>query len=108
MSRQGCISSNRLPALPYQAAPGVNILMITHRKLKCLILTGCVSLFIALGTTYGEEGWRTDFDIACAQSNIAMALSVPELKKLIEQCDRLQKVIEEQEETVRKVYLKRL
>jgi hypothetical protein len=61
-----------------------------------------------LGTTYGEEGWRTDFDTACAQSNSAMALSVPELKMLIEQCDRLQKVIEEQEETVRKVYLKRL
>ena len=73
-----------------------------------MILAGCLSLFIALPAAYGEDTWRTGFDVACAQSNDAMALSMPELKKLIEQCDRLQKIIETEEETVRKVYLKRL
>jgi hypothetical protein len=63
---------------------------------------------VALPTAQAEEVWRTDFDATCAQSNDAMDLSVPELKKLIEQCDRLQKIIEAQEETVRKVFLKRL
>lgn len=76
--------------------------------MKLLVLAGCLSLFITLHAAYGEEAWRTDFDAACAQSNDAMALSVAELKKLVEQCDRLQKIIETQEETVRKVYLKRL
>jgi hypothetical protein len=56
----------------------------------------------------GDEAWRADFDAVCAQSNEAMALPVSELKTLIEKCDRLQKVIEAQEETVRKVFLKRL
>jgi len=82
--------------------------MITKRQLKHLFLTGCVSLFITLQAASAEETWRTDFDAACAQSSIAMTLSIPELKKLIEQCDRVRKSIEEQEETVRKVYLKRL
>ena len=77
-------------------------------RLKLVILAGCISLFFAQHPAYSEEVWRADFDAACAQSNEAMALSTPELKKLIEQCDRLQKIIETQEETVRKVFLKRL
>jgi hypothetical protein len=77
-------------------------------RLKFLILTGCLILFVTLQTAYGEGAWRTDFDATCAQSNDAMALSMPELQKLIERCDRLQKIIETEEETVRKVFLKRL
>ena len=73
-----------------------------------MILAGCLSLSITLQAAYGEDAWRTDFDAACAQSDGAMALSKTELKKLIEQCDRLQKIVEAQDETVRKVYLKRL
>ena len=84
------------------------MIMNTQGRWKLLILAGCLSLFITLPAAYGEDAWRTDFDAACAQSNDAMALSMTELKKLIEQCDRLQKIIETQEETVRKVYLKRL
>jgi hypothetical protein len=38
----------------------------------------------------------------------SMALSADELKALIGRCERLQKIIEQQDETVRKVYLKRL
>jgi hypothetical protein len=82
--------------------------MNTKARLKLLILAGCVSLFISLPAAYGEGVWRTDFDATCAQSNEAMALSMPELKKLIERCDRLQKLIEAEDETVRKVFLKRL
>jgi hypothetical protein len=83
-------------------------IMNTTRILKLLILAGCVSLFINLQTACADDAWRTDFDATCAQSNDAMALSKNELKKLIEQCDRLQKILETQDETVRKVYLKRL
>ena len=82
--------------------------MNTKGRLKLLILVGWLSLFITMQAAYGEDAWRTDFDAACAQSNDAMALSMTELKKAIDQCDRLQKIIETQEETVRKVYLKRL
>jgi len=71
-------------------------------------MVGCLSLFTSLQAAYGEDAWRADFDASCAQSNDAMSLSVPEIKKLIEQCDVLQKIIEKEEETVRKVFLKRL
>jgi uncharacterized membrane protein len=84
------------------------MIMKTTAMLKILILAGCLSLCITLQAAYGEDVWKADFDAACAQSNEAMALSVTELKTLIEKCDRLQKIIETQDETVRKVYLKRL
>ncbi len=71
-------------------------------------MAGCISLFIAMHAVYGAEAWRTEFDAVCSQSTDAMALPVPELEKLIERCVSLQKNIENEEETVRKVYLKRL
>ncbi len=86
----------------------MKIIMRTERRLKLLLMAGCISLFISLQAAYGEEVWRTDFDASCAQSNDAMSLSMPELKKLIERCDGLQRIIEKEEETVRKVFLKRL
>jgi hypothetical protein len=86
----------------------VKPIMDSKGRLKLFILAGCLGLFIILQSAYGEDAWRTDFNSTCAQSNDAMALSIPELKMLIEQCDRLQKIIEVQDETVRKVYLKRL
>jgi hypothetical protein len=82
--------------------------MITKSKYKLLFLTGCFTLLITLQTAFGEDTWRTDFDETCARTNDAMALSTSELNKLIERCDRLQKIIETEEETVRKVFLKRL
>lgn len=78
------------------------------KKFKLLLLIGFAGLFISMPVAYGEDSWRTDFDTTCAKSNDAMALSMPELKKLIEQCDNLQKIIVTQDETVRKVFLKRL
>ena len=82
--------------------------MNTEVRLKIFILAGYLGLFTLLQPAFGEDNWRTDFDATCAQSNDAMALSVKELKMLIDKCDSLQKVIEAQDETVRKVYSKRL
>jgi hypothetical protein len=86
----------------------MELLMNIRGIVKFLFLAACFSLCCTLPAAYGEEAWRADFDAVCAQSNEAMALPVGELKTLIEKCDRLQKVIEVQEETVRKVFLKRL
>ncbi|WP_129126798.1 hypothetical protein [Geomonas oryzae] len=55
-----------------------------------------------------EESWRTDFEAACSKTDQAMTMSVKELRDLLAKCEALQKVIEVQEESVRKVYLKRL
>ncbi len=82
--------------------------MNAAKALKILILGGCLGLCVELHSANGEESWRTDFDVVCTQSNEVMALSVADLKGLIERCDRLQKIIEGQDETVRKVFLKRL
>jgi hypothetical protein len=82
--------------------------MNTKGRLKLLALAGCLTIFINLQAAFSEDTWRTDFDATCAQSNNAMTLSVNELKMLIERCDHLQKIVESQEETIRKVYSKRL
>jgi hypothetical protein len=67
-----------------------------------------MTLSLSLPGAGADEDWRVAFDEACAQSNEAMALSVKELKVLIEKCDRIQSAIGTQDETVRKVFLKRL
>jgi hypothetical protein len=73
-----------------------------------------IALFLVLNLFVSEarcdESWRTGFDETCAKTTSAMALSMDELKGLIEKCRQLQHIIEkqEQDETVRKVYLKRL
>jgi len=55
-----------------------------------------------------QEGWREEFDAVCAKTDIAMTLSRDELSDLIGRCDRLQARIEAEEESTRKVYLRRL
>lgn len=86
----------------------MKMLMDTKRRLTCLLLAGCLSLLLISHATYGEDAWRADFDATCSQSNNAMALSVNELRTLIDKCENLQKIVEAQEETVRKVYSRRL
>ncbi len=56
----------------------------------------------------GEEPWQVAFDQACSKSGESMTLSVDELRSLLDQCSALEKIIEKQEPSVRKVYLKRL
>jgi hypothetical protein len=72
------------------------------------MMTGCLILCLSVPPVFSEEPWRTEFDETCSKTSVAMTLTNGELRSLIEKCDRLQKVIETQEETVRKVFLKRL
>lgn len=55
-----------------------------------------------------QEEWKTEFDAVCSKTDVAMTLSVGELKDLVARCVQLKKRIEAQEESTRKVYLRRL
>jgi hypothetical protein len=55
-----------------------------------------------------QEEWKAEFDAVCSKTDGAMTLSSEELKGLIAGCDRLKPKIEAQEESTRKVYLRRL
>jgi hypothetical protein len=55
-----------------------------------------------------EEGWKAEYEAVCAKTDIAMTLSGEELKGLIARCDGLKRQIEKEEESTRKVYLRRL
>ena len=74
----------------------------------CMVLAACLVLSVCLSKAYCDEAWRLEFDDACAKTTDAMALSMDELKALVGRCERLQKIIDQQDETVRKVYLRRL
>jgi len=77
-------------------------------KLKRGALAGLTCLLLWQGAALGAEAWLAEFESTCAKTNDAMELSTQELSLLIESCTRLQKVIETQEESLRKVYSKRL
>lgn len=72
------------------------------------MLTAALLTLALVQPVRGEEPWQATFDETCSKSSQAMAMSVQELRDLLAKCDALQKVIETQEESVRKVYLKRL
>ncbi|WP_136514567.1 hypothetical protein [Geomonas edaphica] len=71
--------------------------------------TAALILALALAQpAAAEESWRADFEATCSKTDQAMTMSVKELRDLLAKCEALQKVIEVQEDSLRKVYLKRL
>ena len=54
------------------------------------------------------QEWKGEFDDICGKTSSAMNFSREELKALIERCDKLKVIIEQLEETQKRVYLKRL
>jgi hypothetical protein len=55
-----------------------------------------------------EDDWKAEFADICSKTDDPMALPKPEIRKLIERCDKLKPRIEQLDESARKVYLKRL
>lgn len=83
--------------------------MTKYKQTTSLAATAILLLLLLQGVAAGaDQAWRQSFDETCAKTDQAMTLSIPELNALLERCAELQKVIETQEESVRKVYLKRL
>jgi hypothetical protein len=67
-----------------------------------------IPVALEVGRAYAQEGWREEFDTVCAKTDVAMTLSEDELSDRIRRCDRLKERIEAEEESTRKVYLRRL
>ena len=67
-----------------------------------------------LNTVYAQEqgDWKQEYAEICAKTQNSMALSVAELKDMVERCDKLQERINKLEgpraETEKKVFTKRL
>jgi len=62
----------------------------------------------AIRLAQADEPWRAEFDDLCGKSQQAMEMSVAELQKLLERCDKLKPQIDALEASPRKVFLKRL
>jgi C4-dicarboxylate-specific signal transduction histidine kinase len=78
-------------------------------RLRWRVFSLCALLLLTFGAAaHGEEPWQASFEQTCSRTSEAMTLSVAELETLLQKCRDLEKVIETQEESVRKVYLKRL
>lgn len=65
-------------------------------------------LSIGPSVVQAQEGWKAEYDSVCSKTDIAMTLTAEELRGLIAQCDLLKPKIEAEEESTRKVYLRRL
>jgi len=59
-------------------------------------------------TAHAEEGWEEEFRVVCGQTDDAMTLSTPELRSLIDRCDRLRARMGQLSDAQRKVFSKRL
>jgi len=52
--------------------------------------------------------WRVEFEAVCGTTDASMSFTVEELTNLIARCDKLAELIGAEDETVRRVYLRRL
>jgi hypothetical protein len=78
-------------------------------KYSFLILAAVLFLSVPIRDGYcADPPWRVEFDEACAGTSEAMALSPSDLQGLIAKCERLQKTIEQLDESTRKVFMKRV
>ncbi len=63
---------------------------------------------LVLSPARADQGWMGEFEAVCGRTDAAMTLSTEELKDLVARCDRLKERIESEEESTRKIYLRRL
>jgi hypothetical protein len=59
-------------------------------------------------SSFAQDGWKAEYDEVCSKTDLAMTLPREELSTLIDRCDKLRPKIELEEESTRKVYLRRL
>ncbi|HEY3307795.1 MAG TPA: hypothetical protein VGJ93_05025 [Desulfuromonadaceae bacterium] len=60
------------------------------------------------GLARAEDAWKTEMDAICSKTQDSMTMSNEDLKSLVERCDRLKPIIEGLDETLSKVFGKRL
>jgi len=80
--------------------------MIRLTATACVI--GILLVFLPGRAAWPAEDWRPEFEAVCGKTDVSMTLSKEELKDLIARCEKLEARIGSEEETVRKVYLRRL
>lgn len=76
-------------------------------------LVGAAGFFLTLlaaGPAGAQEpvDWRVEFEVVCGTTDASVSFTVEELTELIARCDKLAERIGAEEETVRRVYLRRL
>jgi hypothetical protein len=64
--------------------------------------------FLLPTIVWSEEDWKSEFEEVCSKTDTSMTLSKEELKGLITRCENLEVRIGAEDESVRKVYLRRL
>lgn len=71
---------------------------------------GLIALLLAatLQAAGAQPEWKREFEDVCSRTQDAMALPLPDLRALIERCDKLQPQIDALQESERKVYSRRL
>ncbi len=70
----------------------------------CILLAGGLP---QPGSCAGDD-WKKEFDDVCSKTEYSMSMSPAELRQLVERCDKLNTIIETQDESTRKVFKKRL
>ena len=71
---------------------------------------GLLLMLFSAGPAGAQEpaDWRVEFEAVCGTTDASMSFTVEELTSLIARCDKLAERIGAEEETVRRVYLRRL
>ena len=80
------------------------------RIASLVVAAGLLLALLPAGPVKAQEptDWRVEFDAVCGTTDASMSFTVEQLTDLIARCDKLAERIGAEEETVRRVYLRRL
>jgi hypothetical protein len=89
-------------------AAGALTLVMSPSLIPVQFQGGGETSFSLVRSARAEGSWKREFEEVCGKTDDSMNMTTNELKELLARCDKLKPLIDAQEETTRKVYLKRL
>ena len=84
------------------------VLLLSLTCLLCQPLVVADLPFIGAAAVQARDDWKQTFNEVCGKTNNAMAYSAEELRKLIEECDALQTMVDDLQEPEKTIFRKRL
>jgi hypothetical protein len=65
-------------------------------------------LLLGAGACHASDEWKTEFEAVCSKTDLLSEMPEPEITSLLERCDKLATTLDTENESFKKVYLRRL
>lgn len=83
-------------------------MLIAAKNIYISLIVICAVLAFLTGPSFGADDWLAEFEDLCGKTEESGSMTKPEVKALIERCDKLKPIIQQSDNPQKNVYLFRL